>query len=115
MVSLDEESPKEVTKKAIEAIEVAKKTGKIKKGVNEVTKAIERGITKLVVVAKDVNPKEILMHLPVLCEEKKVPFVVVSNKSDLGAAAGIEVGTSAVAIIKEGDAKDLIKEIEKHK
>ncbi len=115
MVNLDEESPKEVTKKAIEAIEVAKKTGKIKKGVNEVTKAIERGITKLVVVAKDVNPKEILMHLPVLCEEKKVPFVVVSSKSELGAAAGIEVGTSAVAVVKEGDSKDLIKEIEKHK
>ncbi len=115
MVNLNEESPKEITKKAIEAIEVAKKTGKIKKGVNEVTKAIERGITKLVVVAKDVNPKEILMHLPALCEEKKVPFVIVSTKSDLGAAAGIEVGTSAVAVTKEGDSKDLIRDIEKHK
>lgn len=115
MVNLNEESPKEVTKKAIEAIEVAKKTGKIKKGVNEVTKAIERGITKLVVIAKDVNPKEILMHIPALCEEKKTPLVIVSNKSELGAAAGIEVGTSAVAVVKEGESKDLIKDIEKHK
>ncbi|MEK6936959.1 MAG: 50S ribosomal protein L7Ae [Nanoarchaeota archaeon] len=115
MVNLNEESPKELTKKAIEAVEVAKKTGKIKKGINEVTKSIERGITKLVVIAKDVNPKEVVMHLPALCEEKKVPLVIVSSKSELGAAAGIEVGTSAVAVTKEGDSKDLIKEIEKHK
>ena len=67
------------------------------------------------VIAKDVNPKEVVMHIPALCEEKKVPLVIVSSKSELGAAAGIEVGTSAVAVIKEGDSKDLIKEIEKYK
>jgi len=65
------EIPKDLVDKVLQALEVAKNTGKIKKGTNETTKAIERGKTKLVVIANDVEPKEIVMHLPVLCEEKK--------------------------------------------
>lgn len=99
--------------KALEAIEIAKKTGKIKKGSNEVTKTIERGIAKLVVVAKDVNPPEIIMHLQPLCEEKKIPFIIVDKREDLGAAAGLGVATSAVAIVQEGDSKNIIKELSK--
>src|SRR3989344_2322094 len=113
MVSLDDDFPKEIVSKAYEAVEVAKNTGKIKRGVNEVTKAVDRGIAKLVVIAKDVNPKEILMHIPPLCEEKKVPLIVVPSRTELGAAAGIEVGTSAVVVIKEGESKDIIKSLEK--
>lgn len=64
-------SEKELSEKAFEAIEVAKATGKIKKGTNEVTKALEKGIAKLVVIAKDVNPKEITMHIPVLAKKKE--------------------------------------------
>jgi len=105
------EVTKEIQDKAYEAIELAKKSGKIKKGTNEVTKAIERGIAKLVVSAGNVNPKEIIMHIEPLCKEKDVPYVIVGSKEDLGAAAGLPVGTSSVAIIKEGDATNLIKEI----
>ncbi len=111
MIDLNAEIKKEIQDKAYEAVELAKKTGKIKKGTNEATKAIERGVAKLVVVARDVNPKEIIMHLPALCEEKGIKCVLVNSKDDLGAAAGLDVGTSAVAIIKEGDAKALISEI----
>jgi len=53
-------------------IEKVKKTGKIEKGTNEVTKAIERGTAKLVVYAGDVEPKEIVQHLPLLCKEKEL-------------------------------------------
>ena len=97
--------------KAYEAIEVAKNSGKLKKGANEVTKAVEKGKAKLVVIAADINPKEIVMHLPLLCEEKKIPCVIVPKKEELGAAAGLPVGTSAVAVTEEGEAKKLIKEI----
>ncbi len=97
--------------KVLEAIELARTTGKIKKGTNEVTKAIEKGQAKLVAYAKDINPPEIVMHLPLLSKEKNIPCVQVDSKEELGTAAGLAVGTSAVAIIKEGDAKDLIKEI----
>ena len=52
--------------KVLEAIEVAKATGKLRRGTNETTKAIERGTAKLVVVAKDITPPEIVIHLPIL-------------------------------------------------
>lgn len=99
--------------KIYEAIEVAKATGKIKKGANEATKALEKGEAKLVVIAKDVEPKEIVMHIPLLAKEKGVCFAEVPSKEELGAAAGISKPTSSVAITKEGEAKNLIKEISK--
>lgn len=110
-MTLDKEYPKDVIDKAYEAVEAAKKSGKIKKGVNEATKAVERGVAKLVAIAKDVNPKEIVMHLPALCEEKGIPLVVVNSKEELGAAAGLTVPTTCVAIIEAGDAKSIIKDI----
>lgn len=91
-----------------EAVEVARNTGKIKKGSNEVTKAIERGTAKLVVVAKDVQPAEVIMHLPLLAKEKGVPCVEVPSKEQLGAAAGLTVSTGAIAIVVEGEAKKLL-------
>lgn len=102
---------KELAEKALEAIEVARATGKVKKGTNEATKALERGTAKLVVVAKDVTPAEVIMHIPVLAKEKGIPCVEVSSKEELGTAAGITVPTSAVAILAEGDAKNLIRDI----
>jgi len=97
--------------KALEAVEIAKTTGKIKKGANEVTKSLERGTAKLVVYAKDTQPAEIVMHLPMLAKEKGIPCVEVASKEELGTAAGIGVPTAAIAIIEEGDAKNLIKDL----
>ena len=88
-----------------EIVEKARKTGKIEKGTNEVTKAIERGTALLVVYASDVNPKEIIQHIPVLCKEKKIICKEVDNRQKLGIAAGIPVPTSSVAVIEAGDAK----------
>lgn len=94
-----------------EAVEVARNTGKLKKGSNEVTKALERGTAKLVVVAKDVQPAEVVMHIPLLAKEKGVTCVEVPSKEQLGAAAGLTVGTTAIAIVVEGEAKKLIDAI----
>ena len=105
------ELSKEIIEKAFEAIEVAKTTGKRKKGINEVTKVIEKGIAKLVVVAKDINPAEIIMHIKPLCEDKGIPCVEVSSREELGTAAGIQRPTSVVAVLQEGEARGLIKEI----
>lgn len=89
-------------------LEKAKTTGKIEKGTNEVTKAIERGTAKLVVFASDVEPKEIVAHLPVLCKEKKIPYQEAESKQKLGMAVGLPVATSSVAVIESGDAdKDI--------
>lgn len=105
------EIPKDIVEKVYEAIEIAKKTGKIKKGSNEVTKAIERGTAKLVAIASDVSPPEIVMHLPLLAKEKNIVAVQVGTREELGAAAGLDVATVAVAIVTEGDSKDLVKEV----
>ncbi|MBW2999819.1 ribosomal L7Ae/L30e/S12e/Gadd45 family protein [Candidatus Woesearchaeota archaeon] len=99
----------------LEAIEVAAKTGKITKGSNEVTKAIEKGKAKLVVIAKDVNPPEITMHIPMISKEKGIKCVEVGSKDDLGASAGIGVGTTAVAVVEEGESKKLIQQLAKEK
>lgn len=104
-----EEFSKETIEKAYEAVEIAKKTGKIKKGTNEVTKVVERGTAKLVLIAKDVNPPEITMHLIPLCKEKSIPYIIVTSREELGASAGLGVPTSSIAIVEEGDAKALIK------
>jgi large subunit ribosomal protein L7Ae len=90
---------------AYKIIESAKRTGKIEKGTNEVTKAIERGVAKFVAYAGDVEPKEIVQHLPVLCKEKGIPCAQVDSKQKLGIAVGISVATSSVAVIDAGDAQ----------
>ncbi len=105
------ETPKDLSNKVLEAVTIAKATGKTSKGVNETTKAIERGVAKLVVMAEDVTPPEVLMHIPVLCEEKQVPYSYVPNKMELGKACGIDVPTSSIAVVEEGEAKKLISEL----
>ena len=99
-----------MSEKGYQAVELANKSGKIKKGVNEVTKVVEKGLAKLVLYAGDVSPKEIVMHLPMICKEKKVPCIEVPSRTELGAAAGLPVGTVAVVVVEAGEAKDLIKE-----
>ncbi|MDI9620097.1 MAG: 50S ribosomal protein L7Ae [Candidatus Nezhaarchaeota archaeon] len=105
------EVPPELANKAYEAVKLAKETGKVKRGTNEVTKAVERGIAKLVVIAEDVDPPEVVMHLPLLCEERKVPYVYVPSKDKLGEATGIDVRSASAAIVEVGQAKELVDEI----
>ena len=90
---------------AYQIIEKARRTGKIEKGTNEVTKAIERGTAKFVAYASDVEPKEVIQHIPILCKEKKVPCQEVDNKQKLGIAAGISVPASSVVVVDVGEAE----------
>ena len=94
-------------------VETARKTGKIDKGTNEVTKAIELGVAKLVVYAKDVEPKEIVAHLSVLCKEKGILCFEVDSKQKLGIAAGLGVSSSSVAVVNAGEAEAEIAQLKK--
>jgi large subunit ribosomal protein L7Ae len=96
-------------------VETARKTGKVEKGTNEVTKAIERGTAKLVVLAEDVNPKEIIQHLTPLCKEKNIPCITVDSRKKLGIAAGINVSTASIAVIEAGEAAAEISKLDKKK
>ncbi|HET7324099.1 MAG TPA: 50S ribosomal protein L7Ae [Halococcus sp.] len=103
--------PADLQDDAIEALEVARDTGTVKKGTNETTKAVERGNASLVYIAEDVSPEEIVMHLPELADEKEIPFVFVETQDDVGHAAGLEVGSAAAAIVDAGDAEGQVEDI----
>jgi large subunit ribosomal protein L7Ae len=105
------EVPKELINKAYEALENARDTGKIAKGTNEITKTIDRGKAVLVYIAEDVQPKEIVAHIPLICEEKSVPYIHVPRKDELGGAVGIDVPTASACIVDPGKGKKLVDEI----
>ncbi len=105
--------PKETVDKTYQLLQVAKDTGKLRKGTNETTKAIERGIAKLVVIAEDVEPPQIVAHLPILCEERKIPYLYVPSKLELGNSAGLDVGSAAISVLEAGEGEQSLKEISK--
>jgi len=103
--------PENLVSPIYEALRVASETGKVKKGTNEATKAIERGVSKLIIIAEDVEPPEVVAHLPILCEERGTAYVIVPSKQELGKALGIEVTSAAAAILDSGDAQHIINEV----
>ena len=105
------EVPKELADQVYSAVETARDSGKLRKGTNETTKAVERAQAVLVVIAEDIEPAEIVAHLPPLCDEKKIPYIYVPSKRELGSAAGINVPTAAIAIAEAGQATHAVKGI----
>ncbi len=108
--------PDELKARQATLLEKIAKTGKVRIGSNEATKAAERGTAKLIVIAEDVTPPEIVMHLPLICKEKNIPFTYVSTKKGLGQYSGLNVGSAAIAVLDEGDTKkdfaDLTKKLQ---
>ena len=105
------ETSKDLVNAVYEAVRVSKQSGKVRKGTNETTKAIERGVSKLVVIAEDVEPPEVVAHLPILCEERKAPFIFVPSKQQLGASLGIDVGSAAATIVDAGEAQHIVEQV----
>ncbi len=105
------EVPTDLVSPIYEAVRVAHQSGKVKKGTNEVTKAIERGISKLVIIAEDVEPPEVVAHLPILCEEHGIPYGFVPSRQELGKSLGIDVTSAAAAILDSGDAQHIVDQI----
>ena len=105
------ETPADLVNPILEALRVAATTGKVRKGTNEATKAIERGIRKLIIIAEDVEPPEVVAHLPLICEEQGAAYAFVPEKQELGKALGIDVTSAAAAILDAGDAQHIIDEV----
>ena len=105
------EVPKEMSDKAIQLVQIAKDSGKLRKGTNESTKAIERAVAKLVLIAEDVDPPQVVAHLPILCEERKISYLFVPSKLELGKAAGIDVGCAAISVLDAGEGSRTLKEL----
>lgn len=105
------EVSKDLANAAYEAVRVAKQSGKVRKGTNETTKAIERGVSKLVVIAEDVEPPEVVAHLPILCEERNASYIFVPSKQQLGLSLGIDVGSAAATIVEAGEAQHIVEQV----
>lgn len=88
-----------LTNTILDVVQQANNYKQLRKGANEATKALNRGIAEFVVMAGDTEPIEILLHLPLLSEDKNVPYVFVSSKKALGRACGIARPVIAVAVI----------------
>ena len=93
------ETPKDVQDSVYELVKlVGGGNGRLKKGSNEVTKAAERGTAQMIVMAENVNPAELLPHIPLICKEKKIPFIYVEDQAYLAEAAGMNSGAKTAAI-----------------
>lgn len=101
----------EVVAKTYEALQLAKQSGSVKKGANEVTKSVERGLASFVVIATDVEPEEVVMHIPMICEQKKIAYTYVPSKQELGKSIGLIVPCAAIAVENQGTATAQIKDI----
>ena len=101
-------------KKVYKTIKKAAKNGTLKRGVKEVVKTLRKspasapGNTSfpgVVIIAGDISPQDVISHLPVLCEDHNVPFIFVTSRAELGAAAKTKRPTSVVMIMEKQDGK----------
>jgi ribosomal protein L7Ae-like RNA K-turn-binding protein len=102
------ETPQDVQEQVYEMVKALGKDGRgsLKKGANEVTKAAERGSAQMVIMAENVNPSELLAHIPMICKEKSIPFIYVEDQAYLAEAAGMPIGTRTAAIAVMDVSKD---------
>jgi|TARA_B100000902_G_C27270621_1_gene896082 large subunit ribosomal protein L7Ae len=113
------QTPKDIQEQVYELVKAIGKDGrgKLKKGANEVTKAAERGSAAMIVMAENVNPGELLAHVPMICNEKGIPFIYVEDQGYLADSAGMTAGTrtAAIAVLEVGkEAQDLFNEVKGH-
>jgi len=92
-----------LTQKILELVQQAANYKQLRKGANEATKTLNRGISEFIVMSADAEPLEILLHLPLLCEDKNVPYVFVRSKQALGRACGVSRAVIACSVtVNEG-------------
>ncbi|KAI8639521.1 ribonucleoprotein-associated protein [Parasitella parasitica] len=100
----------DMTRTILDLVQQASHYKQLKKGANEATKTLNRGISEFIIMAADTEPLEILLHLPLLCEDKNVPYVFVPSKTALGRACGVSRSVIA-ASITTNEASDLKPQI----
>ena len=103
-----------LAKTIINLVKEAANYKQIKKGANEATKALNRGLAEIVVLAADTEPLEIILHLPLLCEDKNVPYIFVPSKVALGRACGVSRPIISCAILADENSQ-LVAQIKEAK
>ncbi|KAM0745291.1 hypothetical protein ACQRIT_000675 [Beauveria bassiana] len=101
-------------KKVYKTIRKSAKNNTLKRGVKEVVKTLRKSpiggpsstaFPGIVVIAGDISPADVISHIPVLCEDHNVPFIFVTSRAELGAAAKTKRPTSVVMIMEKQDGK----------
>jgi U4/U6 small nuclear ribonucleoprotein SNU13 len=87
-----------LTQQILDVVQQSQNLRQLKKGANEATKTLNRGISEFIIMAADTEPIEILLHLPLLCEDKNVPYVFVPSKAALGRACGVSRPVIAASV-----------------
>jgi len=94
-------------RKAGQAGKVGPKPNHLKFGLNHVTNLVEEGKAKLVVMAHDVDPIELMVYLPALCRKKNVPFCFIKSKARLGKLCHTKTATCvALSDVRKEDLTD---------
>ncbi|XP_046822151.1 H/ACA ribonucleoprotein complex subunit 2-like protein [Vespa crabro] len=83
----------------------------LRNGLKDVQKHIRKGEKGLVIFAGDVFPIEIMCHLPIVCEDKDIPYCYTPSRLDIGTAMGVKRGSLMVLIKEHPEYKDLYDEL----
>ena len=100
-----------LTNQILDLVQQASHYKQLKKGANEATKTLNRGICEFIIMAADIEPIEIVLHLPLLCEDKNVPYVFVPSKIAFGRACGVSRAVVA-ASVTTNEARELQSQIQ---
>ena len=94
------DTPQDIKDSVFELVKLVGKEGHgtVKKGANEVTKCAERQTAMMVIMAEDVNPPELLAHIPLICEEKGIPYGYVPSQEFLAKETGLPTGVKTASI-----------------
>ena len=103
-------------KQRLVAVAKAKSTGAeaaekkpiaVKYGIHQVTSLIEKKEAKLVVIAHDVDPIELVVWLPTLCRKKDIPYCIIKGKARLGQLVGKKnAAVACITTVRKEDKND---------
>ncbi|CAL8400866.1 unnamed protein product [Boreogadus saida] len=89
---------RKLSKKLYKCVKKAAKLKQIRRGVKEVQKFINKGEKGIVVLAGDTLPIDVYCHLPIMCEDRSLPYAYIPSKVDLGSSAGSKRPTCVILI-----------------
>ncbi|KAI4878754.1 hypothetical protein NFI96_028751 [Prochilodus magdalenae] len=101
---------RKLSKKLYKCVKKAAKLKQIRRGVKEVQKFINKGETGIVVLAGDTLPIDVYCHLPVMCEDRNLPYAYIPSKVDLGSSAGSKRPTCVIMIKPHDEYKEAYDE-----
>jgi H/ACA ribonucleoprotein complex subunit 2 len=98
---------KKTTKRLHKLVKKASQAKFVRRGVKEVVKALRKGAKGFCIIAGDISPIDVVVHLPIMCEDRKIPYFYVPSKLDLGSAASTKRPTSCILLTPKDTFSDM--------